>query len=348
MVRNDSLVLFKDFDYINSCDFLCWNKLKNATVLITGVSGLIGSAIANSLLYASEKRGLNIKIIACVRDIEKSKKKIIVAGDISYIESSIEKLEEISMDVAYIIHAANPTNSKFFIQNPAETIETAVLGTRNILNIAKRKGCKGLVFLSSMEIYGHPAKGCSVKEEDVGAFDPTIVRNCYPLSKILCETMVTAYASEYSVPGTVVRLTQTFGPGVNYQDSRIFAEFARCVIENNDITLHSDGKTERCYLYVADAVTAILTTLLEGVPGQVYTAANSDTYCSIYDMAQMVAHEVAEGKISVRFEIDGVDRGYADTLYMNLNTEKLEQLGWFPKKNLKEMFVRMIEDMRCQ
>lgn len=341
-----SPVYLDDLDYVSSRGFVDWNKLENATVLITGASGLIGSALTNALMYVSQKKKLGIKVIACVRSVERAKKRIFFEGDITYIESSIEELKEVSTDITYIIHAANPTSSRFFVQNPVETIETAVLGTRNVLNIAKDKGCKGFVFLSSMEVYGHPIRGSSVVEKEVGSFDPTVIRNCYPLSKLLCESMVAAYASEHMVPGMVARLTQTFGPGVDYQDSRIFAEFARCVIEDKDIVLHSDGKTERCYVYLAEAVTAILTILLEGTAGETYTVANSDTYCSIREMAEIVAHEVSGDKISVRFEMDGIDRGYADTLYMKLNTEKLNKLGWVPDRELKEMYARMIEGMR--
>ena len=153
-----------------------------------------------------------------------------------------------------------------------------------------------------------------------------------------------SFAHEYGVPAVVLRLTQTFGPGVVYQDRRIFAEMMRCVIEGQDIVLHSKGETERSYLYTADAVTAILKLLAEGEPGQAYTAANPQTYCSIADMAQLVADDAAGGRIRVRYDIDSRDRGYADTLYMKLDISKLMSLGWYPKTGLRDMFVRMILD----
>ncbi len=346
MMGKNLKIRLEDLAFINTCDFIDWKQFNNTSVLITGASGLIGSSVANALLYIAEKRDLNIKIIAWVRDVERARAKIMGNDNITYLEAPVEKTIKVPCDISYIIHAANPTKSRFFVTNPVETIETAVLGTRNVLNLAKEKNCKGFVYLSSMEVYGYPGKGRKVKEGDVGAFDTSVVRNSYPLSKILCESMVTAYASEYSVPAKMIRLTQTFGPGVEYQDPRVFAEFARCAIENRNIVLHSDGKTERCYLYIADAVTAVLSVLLYGKPGEAYTAANSKTYCSISDMARLVAHDAADGKISVTYDLDGIDRGYADTLYMDLNTDKLESLGWHPEKSLKEMFVRMIEDMK--
>ena len=143
----------------------------------------------------------------------------------------------------------------------------------------------------------------------------------------------------------ILRATQTFGPGVRYDDGRVFAQFMRCAVENTDIVLKSAGLTERSYLYTADAVSAILVSLLKGKPGQAYTVANSDTYCSIKDMAQMVANEISGGNIKVVFDIaeDIESLGYAGTFYMDLDVKKIEELGWSPNVALKAMFERMIE-----
>ena len=73
------------------------------------------------------------------------------------------------------------------------------------------------------------------------------------------------------------------------QVSVLFAEFARCAIEKRNIVLKTKGETERCYLDISDAVSAILTVLLNGKIGEIYTAANEETYCSIYEMAKLVA-----------------------------------------------------------
>ena len=170
-----------------------------------------------------------------------------------------------------------------------------------------------------------------------------ITRNCYPLSKQICEAICKAYQTEYRVPTKILRLTQTFGPGVELKDERVFAEFMRCVVNKTDIVLRSTGGTERCYLYTSDAVTAILTVMTKGVAGEAYTAANQDTYCSIFEMAEMVAHELAKDRIQVKSEIDDIDRGFASELFMKLDTSKIEMLGWKATRGLKEMYQRMIE-----
>lgn len=254
-----------------------------------------------------------------------------------------QTLPDISSDIDYIIHGASPTSSKFFVENPVETLETAFYGTNSLLRLAVDKNVSAFLYLSSMEVYGTPEKGTRIKESDSGSFDPAKIRNCYPLGKIVCENLCCSYAKEYNVPVKIARLTQTFGPGVDYKDSRVFAEFARCAVEHRDIVLKTKGQTQRDYLYTADAVSGILTILLKGECGQAYTVANEGTYCSVYEMAGIVAETYGIG-LRVQ-EQDVLKQGYADTLYMDLDTEKIGRLGWRPTVGLGEMYRRMIEAM---
>ncbi len=342
-MKEISKILEEDFEQIYSTKSIDWQILTNKRILITGATGLIGSNLVNALLYANEVYKTNINIVALVRDIEKAKKRFISDKNLEILTGSIEKPIDYAQNVDYIVHAASPTSSKYFITNPVETIKSSITGTTNLLDFAKEKNVTGFVFLSSMEVYGKPERGEIVTEEKVAGFDPYNVRNCYPISKKLCESLCRSYFSEYNVPTKVIRLTQTFGPGVEYGDGRIFAEFMRCVIEKRDIILKTKGETERCYLYTADAITSILTVLLKGKPGEFYNAANPETYCAIAQMAGLIAQEIAQNKIKVQYILEDITKlGYANTLYMNLNTTKLQQLGWTPKTKLKQMFERMI------
>ena len=325
-----------------------WNtidpeRFRDTVFLITGATGLIGATLVRALLYANRRNDLNLRIILWVRDRQKAELLFKDAAELEFVECDITSAPEISIRIDYIVHCANPTSSRFFLNNPADTINIAVEGTKNVLDISRKNDIKGMVFLSSMEVYGFPQKGEEVTEDRMGGFDPTVPRNSYPISKQLCESMCCAYAAQYKVPAKIIRLTQTFGPGVDYNDGRIFAEFARCAKEKKNIVLMTQGETERCYLYTADAVEAILVVLLDGAAGQAYTAANPKTYCSILQMAQDFAKE---NDISVEIAAKDVSKlGYADTLYMKLNTDKIEKLGWKPKVGLMEMFRRMMEAM---
>ncbi len=323
---------------IDLCDF------ENKKIFITGATGLIGKAVVMRLISTYD----NIKIVACVRNEEKAKR--VFADHMDRIElfvSDIKALPPQDMGVDYIIHGASVTDSKSFVTRPVEVIEEAIGGTKAVLEFARANHVKSLVFLSTMEIYGTPSTDDKISETASNNLNPMSIRACYPIGKRLCENMCAAYFGEYSVPAKVIRLTQTFGEGVEYDDKRVFAEFARCVIENKDIVLKTKGETKRNYLYVGDAVDAVLTVLIKGECGEAYNAANEATYCSIYEMACMVASECAGGKIKVVIdESDANDFGYAPTLKMNLSCEKLSRLGWKASVGLEAMFGRLISYMK--
>ncbi len=328
----DTPIFQKDMENICKAEFIPWEKLQGVTVFVTGGTGLIGSTLISALLYVSEKKSLNIKILALVRNQKKAEeqfmKQLCDTKGLSFIQGNVEQLPMILESVDYIIHGASQTASKAFVEQPVETIQTAIYGTSRVLELAKEKQVCGITYLSSMEVYGHPQRGHKVNEDEIGALTPLDVRNSYPISKQLCESLCCAFAKEYNVPATIVRLTQTFGPGVKEDDRRIFAEFGRCVKEKRDIVLKTKGETERSYLYTADAVTAILCILLKGKPGEAYNAADERTYCSIAQMAQMVAEK---GGIKVRFDLqDEAVCGYPKPLYMDLDTCSLKNMGWKP------------------
>ena len=318
-----------------------YEKLRNKTVLITGATGLIGQALVNRLLK------LDVKIAAVVRSLKKANDLFGAEAPISYIVSDVTELDIKPYDFSYIIHAASNTSSKAFVENPVGVINTAIIGTQKTLEIARLSKVQGYLYLSSMEVYGTPDTDDKISELHSTDLNTMAPRSAYPESKRMCECLCASYASQYGVPAKVVRLAQTFGPGVQYDDGRVFAEFARCVIEERDIVLHTKGETKRNYLYTEDAVDAILTVMLDGNVGEAYNAANEDTYCSVYEMAKLVAKECADRKINVIIEAGNASSfGYAPTLHMNLDTTKLRELGWKPTTVLSEMFWATIDSMR--
>lgn len=327
----------EDRNSFKSAECIDWDRFCGKTVYITGATGLIGSNLVERILSCSKAQ-----VVVQVRDEAKARRKF--GGDVEYVVCDLTTKSPYSESVDFIIHCANPTSSKFFVTNPVETINTSVNGTMNMLEFARDKGVEAFVFLSTMEVYGNPQKGHKVTENEGGSFDSAVVRNCYPLSKQTCESLCAAYTSEYGVHTRVLRLTQTFGPGVDYHDGRVFAEFARCAIEKKNIVLKTKGETERDYLYTDDAVSAILTVLLNGKDGEIYTAANEETFCSIYEMAKLVADM---GGVDVLIEEQDISKmGYANTLHMDLDTSKLRNLGWKPQVGLEEAYRRLIRSMK--
>lgn len=305
------------------------------TILVTGATGLIGKLCVKSLLNS----GYNTQVIALVRDEEKAKNTFGESKRLTYLVQDINQRINTTRRVDYIIHAASTTSSKDFVEKPVETIYTAINGSRNVLEFAKNKRLEGMVYLSSLEIYGVNEKE-NIKEEDYGYVDILNPRSSYSESKKMVETMCISYGTEYGVPVKIARLAQTFGAGVSISDNRVFAQFAKAIINKENIILHTKGETKRNYCYTTDAVRGIFTILTKGENNNAYNVANKNSYCSISEMAHLLENEYTK----VEYKIDEVNRGYNPTVKIALNTEKLNALGWEAKVNLKEMFERLIMD----
>lgn len=252
----------------------------------------------------------------------------------------IQPLFSVGYTVDYIVHCANSTSSKFYVEKPVENINTAYIGTNNILRFAKDNQVKSVVYLSSLESYGTIYNDQEINEDIMGYLTPTDVRSSYSLGKRATECLCHCYAKEYGVPVKIARLTQTFGAGVSLEDNRVFAQFAKSIILGEDIVLHTKGESSKPYCYTIDAINALLYLLLEGKDGEAYNVANSDTYISIFCMAQFLV-ENYNPRCKTVIELND-NMGYAPVTHLNLNTDKLKSLGWKPHYGLKEMYSQLI------
>jgi nucleoside-diphosphate-sugar epimerase len=353
--------LSEDLEYIANSD-LPYNEFYGKSILVTGATGLVGSQTVMALLKMNEIKNADITIYAFVRSSEKADKiyremktdkLVYVVGDVlspinddTVALSNGKKLAD--EDIDYIVHAASPTASKFFVDYPVETIMTAVNGTKNILDLAKDKAALGVVYLSSMEAFGapDPAKPY-VKEDDLGYIDIHNPRSSYSEGKRICECMCSSYASEYKVPVKIARLSQTFGAGISYEENRVFAQFAKAAMNKTDIVLHTAGKSVGNYCYTRDSVMGILLLLVRGNNGEAYTVANPESNITIGNMAKMVAEKLADNEIKVIFDIpeSAMTFGYAPDVNMRLNSDKLQALGWKPVIGLEESYRRMMGSM---
>ena len=308
----------------------------NADVLITGATGFIGTMLAKVLFYASEKYDLNINIIGLIRSEEKAKK--LYGG----LYSKIKFIKEICGRYEYIIHTLSPTSSKYFVENPVETIKASVESTIKVLENAKESNAS-LVYLSSMEQYGVPYEEDNNKmtENMIGIIDHLNVRSSYSESKRLCECLCVSYASEYDVDVKIARLAQTFGAGIPLSDNRMPMQFAKAVVENKDIVLHTEGRSVINTIYITDAITGILTIMNKGEKGEAYNVCNDSETRSVREIAELVANEVAGGCIGVRIELDE-NMGYAPDVEMYLDSNKLQKLGYKAKVHLIEAYNRLV------
>lgn len=335
-------ILTEDFSIIEKRE-TDWNMLRGKHIFVTGGTGFLGSLILKYLDFLNNKWKLNMILYTLVRDIQKAEKVlegckvIIIRGELCSGFDFPEKTD-------YIIHCAAVTQSKQMVENPVEVVHGIVLGTDRVLDFARRNGTKGMVYLSSMEVYGQTDTGLKrVTETDLGYLDSLKSRSCYPLGKRMAENLCYDYYSQYGVPVRIARLAQVFGPGVLPGESRVFMQFARAAMQKQDIILHTSGNSMGNYCYTADALSGIFKLLLHGQNGEAYNVVNEGNSMTIREMADVVAKIIAGAEIEVRIEIPEENiYGYPPPTGMRLSSAKLEQLGWKAEYDIEEMYRRMI------
>lgn len=348
----DDKIFQEDLEFIAD-NFSDKEDLKNKTFFITGATGLIGSTLIKALLCMNRKYSLNIKIIAQIRNEEKAKKvfsNLLNLNYFSLFKSNLDQNLEIDEHIDFIIHSANITTSKIFVEQPVETILSTINLTKNVLELAIQKKVKSFVYLSSMEIYGFVSSYKKITEENLGYIDNLNIRSSYSEGKRLAECLVISYNSEYYVPGKIARLAQTFGAGTNISDNRLFAQLTKSCIKNEDIVLHTKGLSFGNYCYTADAVLGILKILLRGKNSEAYNIVNENTTMMIKDVAALCSAKLNNNKSKIVFNIpkSAFTFGYAPDTSLHLSSEKLKALGWNSHFDLPEMFIRLKKSFEAQ
>lgn len=340
-------IVAEDVASIAKQGYINWQALASSRILVTGASGFIASYIVHLLMYLSDT--LDLQVFALVRNKERACLKFndyINNDRFELIVQDVNTFKEYSDRIDYVIHAASQASPKYYGVDPVGTLSANVLGTYNLLNIAAEKKVKKVLFVSGGEIYGAPSK-IPTAESDYGYLDHLSVRACYAESKRMAENMCVCFGAQYQVPYNIVRLYHTYGPGVDLQDGRVFADFVRNVIEGENIVLNSDGQATRAFCYIADVVAGIFCVMLNGQPGECFNL-GSDQETRIVDLAEILVRLYPEKKLQVIFN----HRKRDDISYLASpiskacpDINKIKGLGWEPRMSVREGFRRTIESI---
>ena len=198
-----SKILLEDVNEIISDAQIHWCDLKDSTILVTGATGMIGSAIIRTLFAVNEQFNINIKILALGRDNIKAEY-LIKNYNVYFIKNDICKIIEIDENINYIFHCAANTKSSDRVKYPVDVMTSIVDGTSNILELSREKQIKSIVFLSSKDIYGQ--YNGEVYENNLGYIDLSDTTSSYPESKRYCEMLCHAYFIQYNIPIKIARL----------------------------------------------------------------------------------------------------------------------------------------------
>lgn len=320
-------------------------KLYNQTVMITGASGLIGSYFVYTLIKLNEEYDANIKILPLIRNINKLSKEITDKTYVTPIIQDITSPIKYEDNVDYIIHAASPASPPLMREKPVETNLANTVGTANALIFAKEHNTKKFLFISSREVYGQNISNKKYfKENDLGIINQLIPRNSYAESKKAAENMCLGFNEEYGLDTKIVRLGQTFGPGMNINGGMVHTEFLKMLLNNEDIVLKSDGSSLRTYTYISDAMSAMFKIILES-EDIVYNAVNNKNEVSIKELAEIIVNLCPEKKSNLVFDIEEEKEGYdySTFKFCLISSEKIiKELKWAPKYSIEEGFKRTL------
>jgi len=324
-----------------------WFSFDNATILITGGSGLLGSYIVDTLMAISiicPGHGPK-KVLVVSRNSDRSKdvfSNYRHRDDLGFIANDVCNKLDIEGPVEYIIHAASPASPNQYSRYPAEVLDANITGTRELLELARIKNSKSFMFLSSGEVYGGVDK-IPTKESDYGYIDLLNIRTCYAEGKRAGEALCVAWHNQYGVPTKIVRPFHTYGPRMKIGDGRVFADFVENILSSNDIVLHSDGASTRAFCYISDAIAGFFTVLLNGELATAYNIGSSKEI-SISDLANRLKIEFSERDISVVYKQQN-DSNYLkspiDRACPDISLAK--RIGWSPSISIEEGFRRVID-----
>ena len=346
----NNTIIRDDIEYIiRSLPAEEWNALSAKTILVAGANGFLPAYMVETLLSLSEQGIIqDTKIIALVRDEKKAFTRFpsyLSRKDLSILVQDIAQSFTIPGAVDHIIHAASQASPKYYGSDPVGTLNANVLGTNNLLSIAREKGSASFFYFSSGEVYGEvEEKSNPIKEQTYGYLDPMNVRSCYAESKRMGETMCISWSHQYGIPVKIVRPFHTYGPGMRLDDGRVFADFVADIVQNRNIVMKSDGSALRSFCYLADATAGFFTVLLRGRNREAYNIGNSDVEVSVLQLATILTGLFPERGLSVVRQQGSTTSTYLKSTVNRAcpDISKARSLGWSPRYSLKEGFTRTI------
>jgi nucleoside-diphosphate-sugar epimerase len=340
-------IVAEDVRAIAAAD-LPYERLAESQVLVTGAAGFLGTYLVEGLIGIAATRAPGLRVIGLVRNLQKARARFEHHAQnptLQLIEGDVCDAFAPEQRIGFIVHAASPATPARYGIDPVGTLLPNTRGTHNLLELARRDGSVFL-FVSAGEAYGALAPDQIPTPETVhGAVDSTNVRSCYAESKRLGETLCVAYHHQHQVAAKIARLFHTYGPGLAFDDGRVFADFVADIVRGRDLTLKSDGSARRTFCYVADAITGLLCVLLEGAPGQAYNVGSMAPEVSVLELAERLVALFPTKKLSVRRSDAPAAPGYLKSPHARIcpDTRKLQALGWKPQHSIESGFRRTVE-----
>lgn len=306
---------------------------KRLRIVVTGGAGFVGSHLVDKLLGRGDS-------VIVVDNFFTGRKENVMHhfGDPRFELIRHDVVEPILLEVDQIYHLACPASPVHYKFNPVKTIKTNVMGTLNMLGLAKRVGARFLL-TSTSEVYGDPLEHPQ-KETYWGNVNPIGVRSCYDEGKRTAETLAMDYHRGAGVEVRIARIFNTYGPRMCIDDGRVVSNFVAQALRKQPLTVYGDGKQTRSFQYVADLVDGLVALMEHDHVGP-FNLGNPGEF-TMLELAQVVK-ETIDSSATIEFK-----ENTADDPHMRKPdiTKAKELLNWEPKISLREGLPRMVTDFR--
>lgn len=300
-------------------------------VLVTGGAGFLGSHLCKHLVAENN-------YVICLDNLFTGNLKnldgIFNLSNFEFIEHDI--IVPIDLEVDEIYNFACPASPPCYQHDPVKTIKTSVLGTINMLELAKEKSAL-LLQASTSEIYGDPLEHPQ-KESYWGNVNPIGIRSCYDEGKRCAETLIVDYNRQYNLSAKIVRIFNTYGPYMQKNDGRVVSNFIVQALKNEDITIYGNGEQTRSFCYVDDLIDGIIKMMnAKDFIGPVNLGNPSER--TILELAQLIIR-MTDSKSKIVYKPLPLD----DPLKRKPDIAMAEsKLSWAPKFSIEEGLNNTIE-----
>ncbi len=312
-----------------------WDLLTGKTLLISGGAGFIGSFLCEVIRYRNKDHGQGIKIISLSRRKHEDNETV------TYVSADVNNPITLDEEIDYVLHLASNTHPEQYASDPIGTITSNVFGTYNLLMLSAEKGVKKFLLASSCEIYGD-GKDTPMDERCCGYIDCNTARAGYNEGKRVSESLCQAFKQQRGVPVGIARLSRVFGADKTKKDSKAMSQFLRNACNGDDIVLRSKGVQKYSYVYLADAVSGILSVLLNGEDGEAYNVSADYDGMTLGECAEYIA---SLGGVKVIYDIQD-NPNASRAINALLDNTKIKGIGFKPLYTVKKGLQRTYAIMR--
>ncbi len=306
-------------------------------VLVTGGAGFVGSHLSRRLIE------LGHEVIAVDNFYTGTRQNIadlLLNPAFEIIRHDIT--QPFFAEVDAVMNLACPASPVHYQKHPVQTTKTSVLGTTNMLGLAKRLNIP-ILQASTSEVYGDPSVSPQ-NETYWGNVNPIGIRACYDEGKRVAETLCFDYHRQYGVPIKVVRIFNTYGPAMQFEDGRVVSNFIMQALNGRDLTIYGDGSQTRSFCFVSDLVEGLISAIKSEPTTTGPINLGNPTENTILYLAQKIIELTgSKSKISsLPLPSDDPKQRKPDITKAN------NDLNWSPKVDLESGLTRTIEDFRTR